>query len=80
MNAIPPIAWVLIGFLVIFTISMNIWLFSTKNNQQENKNNNLIFSRMMKSIQDPFAEENENLQKLSEAAAKLRETTINQEK
>jgi hypothetical protein len=77
MNNISPIAWVFIGFLVVFTISINIWLFTAKNKQP--KNNNLIFNRMIQTIQDPFAEEKINLQKLSEAAAKLRETSTEKE-
>ncbi len=79
MNDISPIAWIFIGFIVVFTISINIWLFTAKNKQPKNKNNNLIFSRMMQTIKDPFAEEKSNLQKLSDAAAKLRETSHDKE-
>ena len=79
MNTISPIAWILILFIVVFTISINIWLFTAKNKQKNIKNNNLIFSRMMQTIKDPFAEEKSNLQKLSEAAAKLRESSLDKE-
>ena len=79
MNTISPIAWILILFIVVFTISINIWLFTAKNKQKNIKNNNLIFSRMMQTIKDPFAEEKSNLQKLSEAAAKLRESFLDKE-
>ncbi|MAT43084.1 MAG: hypothetical protein CL609_12140 [Anaerolineaceae bacterium] len=78
MNNISPIAWVFIGFIVIFTISINIWLFTAKNKPQKNKND-LIFNRMIQTIQDPFAEEKINLQKLSEATAKLRESSTKEE-
>lgn len=80
MNTISPLAWIFIGFIVVFTISINIWLFSAKNNHKKSKTNNMLFSQMIRTIKDPFAEEKKNLQKLSEAAAKLRETSLDQEK
>ncbi len=74
MNNPSPIAWLMIGFIIFFTLSLFLWLFSVKKNQQKNKNMNThALNKMVNAIKDPFAAENESLDQLAEATKRLHE-------
>lgn len=66
-------AWIIILFLIIFIVSLNIWLFTVA--KRGNKENGMlsILRKSSKVIQNPFIEEDQQLNELANLTAQLKE-------
>ncbi len=66
MDNISLIGWVAILFLVIFILTLNLWLFSaSKHNKDNSYSSSNIIKRTSKILQNPFFEDNKKLEELS---------------
>lgn len=74
MNNLSPIAWVFICFIVLFTISINMWLFSARKQSENKAKKANVYNRIIRGMQDPFAKEDAALKELSEATEILKTT------
>lgn len=74
MKELSSTAWVLIIFLVLFTVSLNIWLFSSARKKNQENTTISILRRTGKIMQNPFMEEENQLKKLSELTAAFKNT------
>lgn len=73
MSNISPLGWVAIIFLIIFIMTLNLWLFSAGKNLNQNKNSSAnILRKTTKLLQNPFAEENNQLEELAMLTSALK--------
>ncbi len=74
MQNITPGAWFVIIFLVIFIVTLNIWLFSTARNKSSENSTLNIIKKSTKILQNPFFEENKKLDELANLTKAFKQT------
>jgi hypothetical protein len=78
-RSIPLVGWIVIGFVVLMVILLNFSLYSA----WKGKNNKNPFDNLKKSgqlLRQPWQKEDEQLEKLAHATAKLKREKVDSPK
>ena len=67
---LSPIAWIVLGGLLIFIVLLNVSLITAIKNRGKNQPN--ILQKAAEGIRDPWKNENEQLDELSKRVEKLK--------